>query len=1029
MRKRLGVIALMSLGFVQGFAQTLALDVKNDSIIYNLDEKGNRVIDFSYCGYKSSEAEIPNVRNVVFVSWQEGDNSERIQKALDHVASLKMQKDGFRGAVLLDEGVFQLKESLRLTTSGVVLRGKSRGKTILQKDGVDRGAIVYIEGNRNIAPLDTTMVAADYVPVNSMSLQLASVAGLKVGDRVQIVRPSTKEWIESVGCYTYGGGISALGWKPGDIDLRWDRMITAINGNDITIDAPLTLALDKQWGDSYVVSYIWKDRVENIAVENLTLSSSYNPKYPKDEDHAWVGISIDNAENCWVRDVDFRNLAGSAVFVQSYASKITVQDCVSLDPVSEIAGMRRETFLTMGQQTLFQRLYSEGGKHDFAVGAYAAGPNAFVQCEAKDNFSFSGAIGAMAPGILFDIVNIEGNNLSFKNLGQNKNGAGWNTANSLFWQSTASEIECYSPAEDAKNRAYGTWAQFSGNGEWAHSNNHLRPRSIFYYQLAQRLNKDVSESARILPLSTNSTSSPTVEVAQQMARESLLPRLQLVDWIRNAPASVDTVSNKLLSVDKIKTTKTRVTNTPTPKITIENGRLVADGALMVGTKHDAPWWNGSLKNSFLPKAKPHITRFVPGREGLGLTDKVDTLVATMADNDILILDHNYGLWTDRRRDDHERIKRRDADVWGPFYEQPFARSGEGVAWDGLTKYDLTRPNAWYWDRLREYAVRGAEKGQLLFHQNYFQHNILEAGAHWVDSPWRSANNINNTGFQEPVNFSGDKRIFVADEFYDVTHPVRRELHKQYIRQCLDNFVGMPNVVQLISSEFTGPQHFVEFWLDVIKEWEQETGNDAVVALSTTKDVQDAILANPNYTDVIDIIDIRYWHYKTDGLYAPQGGVNLAPRQHARKMKVGKVSYAEAYKAVSEYKTRFPDKAVTFFAQNYPDHGWAIAMAGGSCPNIPVKDSTLLSAIAQMEPVETLNTDYEILVKSDIGSIIYSHLGTKIPINMENGEYSLSFVNPNTGETVLIDKSIKIKGLYSLDTTENPIGIYWFRKIK
>ena len=63
-----------------------------------------------------------------------------------------------------------------------------------------------------------------------------------------------------------------------------------------------------------------------------------------------------------------------------------------------------------------------------------------------------------------------------------------------------------------------------------------------------------------------------------------------------------------------------------------------------------------------------------------------------------------------RRDDHERVRRRDGDVWGPFYEQPFARSGKGTAWEGLSKYDLNRPNAWYWNRLKQFAEKGAEKG-------------------------------------------------------------------------------------------------------------------------------------------------------------------------------------------------------------------------------------------------------------------------------------------------------------------------------
>ena len=49
----------------------------------------------------------------------------------------------------------------------------------------------------------------------------------------------------------------------------------------------------------------------------------------------------------------------------------------------------------------------------------------------------------------------------------------------------------------------------------------------------------------------------------------------------------------------------------------------------------------------------------------------------------------------------------------------------------------------------ENPVLGDECGLVLFHENYFQHNILEAGAHWADCPWRPANNVNDTGLPEP----------------------------------------------------------------------------------------------------------------------------------------------------------------------------------------------------------------------------------------------------------------------------------------
>src|SRR5690606_35733308 len=133
----------------------------------------------------------------------------------------------------------------------------------------------------------------------------------------------------------------------------------------------------------------------------------------------------------------------------------------------------------------------------------------------------------------------------------------------------------------------------------------------------------------------------------------------------------------------------------------------------------------------------------------------------------------------------------------------------------------------------------------------FQHNVLEAGAHYADFPWRPANTINDTGFPEPPPYAGDKRIFLAEQFYDTAHALRRELHRNYIRQCLDNFKENNGVLHLIGEEYTGPLHFVQFWLNTIREWTQETGIKPLIGLSVTKDVQDAILNDPAYASLID----------------------------------------------------------------------------------------------------------------------------------------------------------------------------------
>ena len=573
MQLRTILLGLLSLGFVQGYAQTFALQVKDDRITYLDDEQGNRILDFSYCGYKSSEQDIPDVRNTVFVSWTAGDNTARIQRAIDYVASLVPDASGFRGAVLLDQGEFSLSESLRIAASGIVLRGVNKEKTILLKKGVDRGALIYMEGTDDLNTLDTLQVLSKYVPVNARTLEVASGTSLRKGDRVMVNRPSEKDWIASLGCDIFGGGIGALGWKEGDMDLSWDRTVTEVNGNQITLDAPLTVALNATYGTSTVTVYQWNGRIRNCGVENMTLISDYDKRYPKDEDHCWTGISIEDAEDCWVRRVNFKHFAGSAVIVQRTGSQITVEDCISREPVSEIGGMRRCTFYTLGQQTLFQRCYSEHGIHDFAAGYCAAGPNAFVQCDSYESLNFSGSIDAWACGLLFDVVNIDGHNLSFKNLGQDKNGAGWNTANSLFWQCTAAEIECYTPAKDAMNRAYGCWAQFSGDGEWAQSNNHVQPRSIFYAQLEERLQKKCAERARILPRNTSATSSPTVEVAMELAKEAYNPRLTLEQWIEQGAFASSTATTGLKSIDDIKEKKI-ISN---KKTSVQSGVTIVDG--------------------------------------------------------------------------------------------------------------------------------------------------------------------------------------------------------------------------------------------------------------------------------------------------------------------------------------------------------------------------------------------------------------------------------------------------------------------
>lgn len=203
----------------------------------------------------------------------------------------------------------------------------------------------------------------------------------------------------------------------------------------------------------------------------------------------------------------------------------------------------------------------------------------------------------------------------------------------------------------------------------------------------------------------------------------------------------------------------------------------------------------------------------------------------------------------------------------------------------------------------------------------------------------------------------------------------------------------------------------------------------MVALSCTKDAQDSILADPELSKVVDIIDIRYWHYNTKGLWAPPAGKNMAPRQFMRKMKVGKTGFAEAYNAVKEYRVKYPDKAVTFFSQQYPQYGWAILMAGGSCPNVKIESDKLLADIAKMSYISGEgNSETQVIGNKSVGYIIYTHKAGDISINVESGKYRLHEINTKTGQIETIKKNENAAGTYTIKGKDRETA-YWMENYK
>ncbi len=811
-----------------------------------------------------------------------GDDTALLQAALDEVATRPLDANGLRGTVVLEEGTFRVAGQLRVKTDGVALMGCC-DRTVILATGLDRRALIRLGGDEapevgaEIAVTDETVRAGGTV------LTVAEVGGFAVGDRVVVRRPSTKEWIAALGMDKWQGAFTPirLEWLPGSMDLRWDRIITAVDAakRQLTLDAPITTALEQRFGGGFVAKVIGGEPVKRLSLGNLVLDSEYDTANPKDEEHAWIAVQIDNAEDVEVSAITARHFVSSAVRVGPRARRVTVQACRSEAPVSEIAGYRRQSFLVEGQQVWVQRCAAEGGRNDFVVGQRAGGPNKFEFCAAEKTSGPSGAFESWASGALFEGVRIEGAQLSLARDDSRAQGGGWTAANSLVRNVSAAAVAVeghpLAPvSRDADNAAAMDYPEF-------------------------------------LPMSGPFVHAPSeAATSDETLREFVLPAGQAAQ-----PAAKPDATS--------------------PALEILHGRFVIAGRVVWGGAVNTAWWKGRINPEIAANYGRSPTRFVPGRSGPGLTEELPQLADWMRERGTPFFQHWPGLWYDRRRDDHLRVDRTDANCWAPFYEMPWARSGQGVASDGLSQYDLTKFNPWYFARLREFARLCGARGLVLYHNLYNTHNVLETSAHWVDFPWRPANNINGTPLPEPLPPDPKGGVHLANEFYDAANPALRALHRAFIRHSLDQLGDQPNVIHGLAFQYAGPLAFQQFFQDTVAEWEREHGRRLRLALTTGKNVTDAILADPVRAAQIAVIDQRYWQYRPDGeLWAPEAGINLAFRE-INSAKWGKAggdtppptTAAMVYRQVREYRDRFPDKAIV--AHDSGNGPVPILMAGGA----------------------------------------------------------------------------------------------------
>ncbi|HUA59526.1 MAG TPA: DUF6298 domain-containing protein, partial [Verrucomicrobiae bacterium] len=198
-------------------------------------------------------------------------------------------------------------------------------------------------------------------------------------------------------------------------------------------------------------------------------------------------------------------------------------------------------------------------------------------------------------------------------------------------------------------------------------------------------------------------------------------------------------------------------------------------------------------------------------------------------------------------------------------------------------------------------------------------------------------------------------------------------------------------------------------------------------LATSKDITDAILANPARAGQVAVIDMRYWQYKKDGtLWAPKGGENLAFREmigrdfgRAGDQPPDTTPY-QVYRQVREYHDKYPNIAIVAW------HGGAgpipVLMAGGAealmrnpsagqgqgtvvdrTPLDPFVQKNLAGVLMKMQPrdgvTENAETEWCLADDANTSVLLYSLQGDAIRLKKAlAGPYQGTWFDPRTGDT-------------------------------
>jgi autotransporter-associated beta strand protein len=470
------------------------------------DFRGNRIPDSSGVGYRSGIVPLPSTSIVPVrtnVSPVIGDNTANIQSAINYVSGLPIDANGFRGAVLLTVGTYPCSNTIKITASGVVLRGvgsfTNGSGTVLQATASNQYSLVQITGSGSPSTVSGTThnITNNYVPVGARSFNVDSISGLALGDHVFVRRVATSNWIHDIGM-----DLLTNPWTPDGYNIDMDRTITRVEGNRIFIDSPISCAIDRQYTNGTIRKFTWSGRITNSGIEHIYAKSDFFGNNTN-ENHGWILVQFNNIENGWARDLVSQYFGYACVALYGGTKFVTVSDCQCLDPISIITGGRRYAFVMDDNRLcLVRNCYTRQDRHQYVTQSLTTGPNVFVDSLSDNAHAEAGPHHRWATAAMWDNITVNGHNLDAQNTCESGTGHGWEGANCSIWNSKANSLVVASPP-GAHNWLIGSIGNVSdgsschgippepGTYDSSGPNNaggtNVFPNSLYFAQLQDRL--------------------------------------------------------------------------------------------------------------------------------------------------------------------------------------------------------------------------------------------------------------------------------------------------------------------------------------------------------------------------------------------------------------------------------------------------------------------------------------------------------------------------------------------------------------